>query len=499
MVTVSWADGSSLTRERRRQDPELHVRPIGGRRVRPSTASSATENGDKADDLTGRDGTILDRSDPAFATKLYSQFGNSWRIKPVRVAVRLPARREHRDVHGPGHPVRTGDGRLDPGGRQGHRAGDLPGRRCPVRTASRRLPHRCRDDRRRLVRRRDRGRRRRRRPRARAGGRRIRSGTGRVDRPEVTSLPPTQVGSIAMGQTVTGSIAAPTDSTDYTFTGAAGEVVYLQAHDSPAPGPSAGTSSPRVAGISVAASCAATSSARCCRPKARTPSGSTAIRTRRAPTRFTVLAVPADGRDTNDGRWDDRRVADDGRPAGRLHVQRDDRLRSSTSSTGRPARRGSSWELRSPSGGSLASTGSCIDLARMPLPATGTYTIRFSGDHVTTGPYSFTLLAVPATVVAPITLGQTVSGALTSPGQQADYMFSRHDRRDQIHAARPRRLRRWPGLAAPRTRRRPRRLHASPATTSALTRSRPRGPTRSGCSGDRTSTGAYSFTLQPGG
>jgi hypothetical protein len=81
------------------------------------------------------------------------------------------------------------------------------------------------------------------------------------------------------------------------------------------------------------------------------------------------------------------------------------------------------WELRPPSGGSLGSTSSCHDLARTPLRASGTYTVRFSGDHVTTGPYSFTLLAVPATVVAPITLGQTVSGALRSPGQQADYTF----------------------------------------------------------------------------
>ena len=57
-------------------------------------------------------------------------------------------------------------------------------------------------------------------------------------------------------------------------------------------------------------------------------------------------------------------------------------------------------------------------------PTAGTYTIRFAGDHATIGPYSFSLLAVPATVVTPITVGQTVSGSLTSAGQQADYTFS---------------------------------------------------------------------------
>ena len=33
-----------------------------------------------ANDLTGRDGVVLSQSDPAYKTKLYQRFGNSWRI-----------------------------------------------------------------------------------------------------------------------------------------------------------------------------------------------------------------------------------------------------------------------------------------------------------------------------------------------------------------------------------------------------------------------------------
>jgi RHS repeat-associated protein len=38
-------------------------------------------SGSSAQELVGRDGATLDRSDPEFQTKLYRQFGNSWRVK----------------------------------------------------------------------------------------------------------------------------------------------------------------------------------------------------------------------------------------------------------------------------------------------------------------------------------------------------------------------------------------------------------------------------------
>ena len=155
------------------------------------------------------------------------------------------------------------------------------------------------------------------------------------------------------------------------------------------------------------------------------------------------------------------------------------------------------WELRPPSGGSLGSTSSCHDLARTPLRASGTYTVRFSGDHVTTGPYSFTLLAVPATVVSPITLGQTVSGALTSPGQQADYTFTATPGETiQAHA-----------LGACVDGLGWQLLGPDGALVDFTVACHDLGPDTLKTpgtytirvSGDRTSTGAYSFTLKPGG
>ena len=80
-----------------------------------------------------------------------------------------------------------------------------------------------------------------------------------------------------------------------------------------------------------------------------------------------------------------------------------------------------SWDLRGPDQAPILSTVACNDLGRAALTTSGTYTIRLYGDHTTTGAFSFTLLAVPATVVTPITIGQTVSSALTAPGQWADY------------------------------------------------------------------------------
>ena len=79
-VTVRWADGSALivTEDARTLNYTFA----------PSTAIAAglhgllgNMNDDPADDLTGRDGSVLARSDPDFGSKVYSQFGNSWRIK----------------------------------------------------------------------------------------------------------------------------------------------------------------------------------------------------------------------------------------------------------------------------------------------------------------------------------------------------------------------------------------------------------------------------------
>jgi RHS repeat-associated protein len=79
-VTIDWPDGSRLT--------VIRVANTLNLAFAPSAAAAPTlrgllgrADGNPADDLTGRDGAVLSTSDPGFATRLYSQFGNSWRVR----------------------------------------------------------------------------------------------------------------------------------------------------------------------------------------------------------------------------------------------------------------------------------------------------------------------------------------------------------------------------------------------------------------------------------
>ena len=78
IVKISWPDGTRLNITRLGSTLNYGINPSSN-----STRTFTGLLGDsrKADELTGRDGSILSRSDPAFQTKLYRQFGSSWRIK----------------------------------------------------------------------------------------------------------------------------------------------------------------------------------------------------------------------------------------------------------------------------------------------------------------------------------------------------------------------------------------------------------------------------------
>ena len=309
------------------------------------------------------------------------------------------------------------------------------------------------------------------------------------------SVPPTPVGQIAVGQTITGFIATPTDRADYTFTGAAGQVIYLQAHDACTGTLGWNLLAPGGGDLGGSLICSDLQ-----REVLKDP-GTYTVRVNAdenasGPFSFTVLAVPATvvapvtigqamaGSLTTAGQQADYTFS--GTAGQVVYLEHGDSCTAQID-----------WELRPPSGGSLGSTSSCNDLGRTTLRASGTYTVRFFGDHVTTGPYAFTLLAVPATVVTPVALGQTVSGALAGPGQQADYTFTA-----------------TPGQAI--------QAHALGACVDGLgwqllgpdgglldftvachdlgpDTLKTAGTYTIRVSGDRTSTGAYSFTLQPGG
>ena len=82
LVTVAWPGGTRLSVNC--WGPMLDVS------LAPSAADGpalrglfGSADGDPANDLTGRDGRVLDRADSAFFDLLHHQFGESWRIEPA--------------------------------------------------------------------------------------------------------------------------------------------------------------------------------------------------------------------------------------------------------------------------------------------------------------------------------------------------------------------------------------------------------------------------------
>ena len=135
-VTVRWTDGSSLTATEDARTLELTFAPSTVARLQPPRLAGRRERRqDRRPDRARRHRPrpVGSRLRDEGLQPVRGQLAD----RAVRVPVRLPAGREHRDLHRPEHPVRPGHGRLDPGGRQGHGPGDLPGGRRPVRAAPR--------------------------------------------------------------------------------------------------------------------------------------------------------------------------------------------------------------------------------------------------------------------------------------------------------------------------------------------------------------------------
>lgn len=80
------------------------------------------------------------------------------------------------------------------------------------------------------------------------------------------------------------------------------------------------------------------------------------------------------------------------------------------------------WALTDPKGNVLFSD-SFRDHDTLALPLTGEYALTIDGPKGQTGNYQFKLWNVPAPVVAPITIGQVVSGSIGVPGEENRYTF----------------------------------------------------------------------------
>jgi RHS repeat-associated protein len=404
LVSVRWPDGTALTVVRDANTLNYWFVPSAA--VAPTvTGLLGNADGNPANDLTGRDGTILSLSDPDFHTKLYAQFGNSWRITQAESLFDYwpgESTATFTKLNIPSAEVTVST--LDPAARS-----MAQGVCSAVGVRTEPLLDDCLID------------------VAMTGDASFAAATAAVAaaggaQETASSAPPASVTPITIGQTISGTIASPTQQDDYTFTGTSGQIVYLRTHATCAGSLTWALLAPD--GHPLAGSLVCNDLERVVLPSEgtytvringdRSASGAYA---------FSVLAVPAtvvtpisagqtvSASLTAAGQWADYTF--DGAAGQVVYLQR-----------GATCSQHLLWDLLGPTGGPVASTIACNDLGRAILPTAGTYTVRIYGDHASTGAYTFTLLAVPATVVTPILVGQTVNGSLTAAGQWADYTFT---------------------------------------------------------------------------
>ncbi|HEY7969988.1 MAG TPA: RHS repeat-associated core domain-containing protein [Candidatus Limnocylindrales bacterium] len=402
LVTVTWADGSRMVVTRRGKALDYSLTPSTA--IQPTLRGLLANAGQgPASALSGRDGQVLKVADPNFHEKLYGQFGNSWRI----------SQSESLFDYGPGESTAT------------FQKPDIPSAEATVASLSPDV-------------------------RAKAGATcqafGVRSEpllddctldvgmTGdasyAADTAAVaaagaggakTTSTPANVTPISIGQTVTGSIASPTQTDDYTFTGTKDEAVYLQSKATCSGSLQWELLGPD--GVPLDGSVVCTDLLR----QLLSAEGTYTVRVNADRNAmgaygFSLLAVPATvvtpislGQGVNGslaaaGQWADYTF--DGSAHQVVYVQR---VGDCTSHL--------LWTLLGPAGTRIGDTQTCNDLGRMELPAAGTYTVRIHGDRGTTGAYAFQVLSVPATTTTSISVGQPVAGSVNGIGQEALYTF----------------------------------------------------------------------------
>ncbi len=85
---------------------------------------------------------------------------------------------------------------------------------------------------------------------------------------------------------------------------------------------------------------------------------------------------------------------------------------------------GVGWSLLRPDGSDQDLGIACDDLGRQALLIAGTYTVRVSSDGSATGAYSFTLLPVVAKTTNEVSLGESITGSVSTVGAWHDYTFA---------------------------------------------------------------------------
>jgi hypothetical protein len=89
-----------------------------------------------------------------------------------------------------------------------------------------------------------------------------------------------------------------------------------------------------------------------------------------------------------------------------------------------PCVEGLFWELLDPAGAPLTLEPVCVDIGRAQLAGAGTYTIEIYSDEAVTGPFSFTVYAVPQPRETGLVAGVQVSDQIATVGERHRYTFT---------------------------------------------------------------------------
>ena len=401
VVTVDWPDGSHLSTQRFNRTLSYGFTP-GPKNAPLLRGLLGGQDGDPSNDLTGRDGVVLERLDPDFFTKLHNQFGDSWRITQAESLFDYLSGQSTATFTLPDYPraPATIDD-LDP----------------EIRAQAEAL--------------------------CRAVG--VTAQPGLADctldvgltgdprtRPRRQRWPPVLVSPLpryAMASSAPLASDSPSrvrSSSRMCVTTTPSRAAPGKSSTSMAPG-HVSTSSGACWGPRAATSCrpvhATTSAGRRCRWPAPTPSRSTRTGPPRGDYAFTLSAVPpatvssiSIGADVTGsislgiGEWHHYTFAGS---AGQI-VYLD----------GTGACIDLQWRLLGPEGRNLVQAGACNDIGRQTLPVAGTYTIEVYSDGTATGDYAFTLSAVPPATVSSISIGADVTGSISRNGEWHHYTFA---------------------------------------------------------------------------
>jgi hypothetical protein len=209
----------------------------------------------------------------------------------------------------------------------------------------------------------------------------------------VLSVPVVPSTSITFGEAVTGSVDSIGEIRDYTFSGTAGEVVYIEAQAACATNPLQWTlAGPDGAPLGIAESC---------NDLGRHVLGASgdytvsvaASGSAIGPYAFTVLAVPVEPAATiTIGQAVSGSIDTIGEIRDYTFSATADEvvdLQAQAACAANPL----DWQLLAPDGSPLAIAESCNDLGRQVLATAGIYTIRVAASGSATGPYAFTVKA----------------------------------------------------------------------------------------------------------